>query len=181
MMIEKDKAVSLDYTLSDETGQVIETSKGREPLNYIHGTGVIKGFEQAMTGRSVNDSFSFTVNPSEGYGEHRKELVFEVSKEQLGGVPDLKEGMPLRVQTNNGAMVVRVSKIESDKVILDANHPLAGKILNFDVQVLEVRDATPEELEEAYHVHDEGCGSSCGSSCGDGCGSGGCGPGSCCS
>jgi FKBP-type peptidyl-prolyl cis-trans isomerase SlyD len=169
MIITKDKAVTLEYTLSDENGETLETSKGREPLTYIHGSGgLIKGFETALEGRSPKDAFSFTVKPEEGYGDRRQDLVFQAPKEQFGGVADLAVGMPLRVQTTNGAMVVTVTGIEDELVLLDANHPLAGKALTFAVEVLDVRDATEEELEESCHPA-EGCGSSCGSSCEEGC------------
>lgn len=166
MIIAKDTAVTLEYTLSDETGETLESSKGREPLTYIHGSGgLIKGFEEAMEGRSANESFSFTVKPEDGYGERREELFFQAPKEQFTGLSDLAVGMPLRVETTNGAMVVTVVGIEDDKVLLDGNHPLAGKALTFAVEVLDVRQATEEELEEYRHAA-EGCGDSCGSSCG---------------
>jgi FKBP-type peptidyl-prolyl cis-trans isomerase SlyD len=176
MRIAKDKAVTLEYTLSGDDGETIETSKGKEPLSYIHGSGgLIKGFETALEGKSAKDTFTFTVSPEEGYGERRQDLLFRVSREQLGQIPELKIGMPLRVQTSEGAMVAMIGEIHDDHVILDANHPLSGKILTFAVEILEVRDASSEELEEA---HEEACGcgsSSCGtSSCGDSCGGGCC-------
>lgn len=168
MNVARNKAVTLDYTLSDATGVTLETSKGKEPLTYIHGSGgLIKGFENAMEGRSARDSFSFTVKPQDGYGERRDELVFQAAREQLKGVPELAIGMPLKVQTTDGTLVVTVAGFEGEKVLLDGNHPLAGKELTFAVEVLDVRDATPEELEEAMSLH--GCEGSCGDTCGQGC------------
>ena len=165
MIVAKDKAVTLDYTLSDERGETLETSKGKEPLTYIHGSGgLIKGFEAAMDGRSVKDTFSFTVKPEDGYGERRHELLFQAEREQLKEIPELAIGMPLKVQTPEGTLVVTIAGFEADKVLLDGNHPLAGKDLTFAVEVLGVRDATAEELEEAMSPH--GCGGSCGDSCG---------------
>ncbi|OPY70347.1 MAG: FKBP-type peptidyl-prolyl cis-trans isomerase SlyD [Syntrophorhabdaceae bacterium PtaU1.Bin034] len=177
MRIEKDKAVTLEYTLRNEEGEVLETSRGRQPLKYIHGAGLIKGFEAALEGRSAEESFSFKVKPEDGYGERRSDLVFQVPKEKLEGAPELSVGMPLQAQTPQGnVMVLFVSDIQDDHVLLDGNHPLAGMTLDFDVEVLEVRDATPEELLEArQHEHAGGCGSSC---CSD---TSGCGEGSCCS
>lgn len=167
MIITKDTAVTLNYTLTDENGETLESSKGREPLTYIHGSGgLIKGFEEAMEGRSPEDSFSFTVKPEDAYGERRPDLFFQAPKEQFTGLSDLEIGMPLRVQTSNGAMVVTVAGIEDDKVLLDGNHPLAGKALTFAVEVLDVRQATEEELEDVRHAA-QGCGDSCGSSCGE--------------
>jgi FKBP-type peptidyl-prolyl cis-trans isomerase SlyD len=174
MQIAKDKAVTLDYTLAGTDGEVIETSNGKEPLNYIHGSGgLIKGFESALEGRSVNDSFSFTVSPEEGYGVTRQDLLFQAPREQLSQIPELTVGMPLRVQTQDGAMIARIAEVHDDHVLLDANHPLSGQTLTFAVNILEVRDATAEELEDAYAT-ESGCSSSCGDSCGDSCG------GSCC-
>jgi len=171
MQISKDKAVTLDYTLTGEDGTVIETSKGKEPLAYIHGGGgLIKGFENALEGKSPKDAFAFTVNPDEGYGERRDDLIFEAKREQFASIPELSVGMPLRVQTHEGTIVVRVAEVREDSVLLDANHPLAGQKLIFDVEVLEVRDATTEELEE-QRQDSCGCNSgSCGDSCGEGCG-----------
>jgi len=168
MMIEKNKTVTLEYTLSDETGATLETSKGKEPLTYVHGSGgLVKGFEAAMEGRSEKDKFSFTVKPEDGYGERRHELIFQATREQLKGIPELAIGMPLKVQTTDGALVVTVAGFEGEKVLLDGNHPLAGKELTFAVEVLGVRDATSEELEDAMSFH--GCGGSCGDTCSEGC------------
>jgi FKBP-type peptidyl-prolyl cis-trans isomerase SlyD len=168
MIIAKDTAVTLEYTLSDENGETLESSKGREPLTYIHGSGsLIKGFEQAMEGKSPKDNFSFTVKPEDGYGEKNPDLFFQAPREQFTGLTDeLAVGMPLRVQTSNGPMIVTVAGIEDERVLLDGNHPLAGKSLTFAVEVLDVRQATEEELEDARH-ESQGCGDSCGSSCGD--------------
>ena len=168
MIIAKDKAVTLDYTLSDGTGETIETSKGKEPLTYIHGSGsLIKGFETAMEGRSVRDSFSFTVKPEDGYGERRQELLFQATREQLKGIPDLAVGMPLKVQTPDRELVVTIAGFENDSVLLDGNHPLAGKELAFAVEVLDVRDATLAEIEEARSR--DCCGGSCTDACGTDC------------
>ncbi len=170
MQVAKDKAVTVHYTLRDENGQVMESSKERTPLTYIQGAGMIKGFEVALEGKSPKDAFTFTVKPEEAYGERRPELLFEVKKEQLQGVPNMEVGMPLRVRTAEGAMVASIAQIEEDKVLLDANHPLAGRSLTFDVEVVEVREATPAELAEAHAEEGCGCGSSCGPTCDEGCG-----------
>jgi FKBP-type peptidyl-prolyl cis-trans isomerase SlyD len=167
MKVAKDKAVTVDYTLSDEKGDVLETSRGRKPLTFVQGSGMIKGFEAALEGKSPKDAFSFTVKPEDGYGEHRKELIFEVPREQLNQVEGLEEGMPLRVHTPEGDMIVIVKEIRQDKVLLDGNHPLAGMPLTFDVEVLEVREATKEELEEIQSEPEEcsGCGQGCEQDC----------------
>jgi FKBP-type peptidyl-prolyl cis-trans isomerase SlyD len=178
MKISKDKVVTLNYTLT-EGEEVLETSDGREPLMYIHGSGgLIKGFEAAMEGRSPKDTFGFTVSPEDGYGVPQEHLIFQAAREQFQQIPELTIGMPLRVQTPEGAMVVRIAEVHDDHVLLDANHPLSGKTLTFNVEVLEVRDATAEELEDAAQAEEAACGcesaGSCGSSCGTSCGEGCC-------
>ena len=135
MRIETDRVVTVAYTLSNEKGEVLDTSEGREPLTYIQGAGMIKGFEAALEGKSPQDAFSFTVKPEEGYGERRPELLFQVDKAMLREIPELAVGVPLRVRTPDGAMVAMVAGIEDDKVTLDGNHPLAGLTLTFDVEV----------------------------------------------
>jgi FKBP-type peptidyl-prolyl cis-trans isomerase SlyD len=173
MRITKDKAATLEYTLSGDQGEIIETSRGKEPLMYVHGSGgLIKGFEAALEGKSPGDSFVFSVNPGDGYGERREDLVFQAKREQFSGIPELTLGMPLRVQTTEGALIARIAEVRDGSVLLDANHPLSGRTLTFDVEVLDVRDATPEELEDQQK---DGCGcdsGSCGAGCGDSCGEG---------
>jgi FKBP-type peptidyl-prolyl cis-trans isomerase SlyD len=170
MRIAKDTAVTLEYTLSDETGEILESSRGKDPLTYIHGSGgLIKGFETALEGKSPKDALKFSVSPKDGYGERREDLVFQAKREQFTDIPELTIGMPLRVQTPEGGMVVRIVEVRDSTVLLDANHPLSGKSLTFDVEVLDVRDATPEELEDQQQ---ESCGcraGACSDSCGEGC------------
>ncbi len=179
MQITKQKSVTVEYTLTNESGQVLDTSKEREPLTYIQGMGnMINGFETALEGKHAGDKFSFDVTPADGYGERDTALIFSVPKDRFKDTPDLTIGMRFQVQTPNGAMIMAVDRIEEDSVVLDGNHPLAGNKLHFDVEVVGVRDATDQELTEAAHAS-HGCGcsceeSSCGgeSSCGDsGCGS----------
>jgi FKBP-type peptidyl-prolyl cis-trans isomerase SlyD len=170
MIIARDKAVTVHYTLRDENGNVMESSKERTPLTYVQGAGMIKGFETALEGRAPKDAFTFTVKPEDAYGERRPELLFHVKKEQLKEIPKIEAGMPLRVRTADGALVATIAEIEEEKVLLDANHPLAGRSLTFDVEVLDVRDATAEELAQAHGDEGCGCGSTCGPSCGEGCG-----------
>lgn len=178
MQITKHKAVTVEYTLTNESGQVLDSSKDRAPLTYVQGTGgMINGFENALEGRQAGDKFSFDVAPADGYGERDKSLLFAVPKDRFQETPDLEVGMRFQVQTPNGAMIMAVDRIEQDSVVLDGNHPLAGNKLHFDVEVVGVRDATDEELTEAEHAS-HGCGCSCDeSSCGSesSCGDSGCG------
>jgi FKBP-type peptidyl-prolyl cis-trans isomerase SlyD len=174
MEITERKAVTVEYTLTNEAGKVLDSSRSREPLTYVQGLGnMISGFEAALEGKKAGDKLSFEVAPQDAYGEKDKSLLISVPKERFQNTPDLTAGMRFEVQTPNGTMVMAVDRIEEDSVILDGNHPLAGSRLHFDVEVVGVREATSEELAEAEN-HGHGCGCSCDeSSCGDsGCGGG---------
>ena len=160
MEIAKDKVVGIDYKLTDEDGQVLDTSEGGEPLYYLHGTGaIIVGLEGSLEGKRTGDQLQVTVSPADGYGERNEELEQQVPREHFEGVDDLEVGMQFRVPTDDEEddeyLVVTVVEIEEDVVTIDGNHALAGLTLNFDVTVREVRDATEEELEHG-HVHGPG-------------------------
>lgn len=174
MKIAVNKVVTAHYTLFDDKGEMLETSHNSQPLTFMQGSGMlIKGFEAAVEGKTENDSFSFNVKPEDGYGEFRDDLVFELPKYRLAEIPELEVGMALRMETPNGAMIVRVTDIDDDKVSLDGNHPLAGVELRFDVEVLEVRDPTQKELDELARRAAEAeaaCSGSCSDSCCSSCG-----------
>ena len=156
MQITSGKVVSIDYTLTDDEKQTIDSSVGGEPLAFIYGSGqIIPGLEKALAGKIAGDSLQVKVSPEEGYGIHDAEKIMTVPRSKIDGVPNLKEGMQLQASGGHGAQVVTVTKITTDEVTLDANHPLAGANLNFDVTVREVRDATPEEVSHG-HVHGPG-------------------------
>lgn len=168
MLITNHKAVTVEYTLSDDAGEVLDTSKGREPLTYIHGTGgIIPGFESALEGKSTADHVSFVLAPVDGYGERREDLIFSLPKERFGEIPDLREGLQFAVNGPHGAMVMTVVSVGEKEVTLDGNHPLAGNNLHFDVEVLEVRDASEEEIQET--LKETGCGCMGGSPAEGGC------------
>jgi FKBP-type peptidyl-prolyl cis-trans isomerase SlyD len=153
MKIAKDAVVTIDYTLTDNDGHVIDSSKGQEPLTYLHGAGnIIPGLETKLEGKSSGESVKVSVPPAEAYGEWEKEKVVEVTKSQFSGVDKLEVGMQFEVEGDKHAQLVTITKIEGEQVTIDSNHPLAGKTLNFDVTVVNVRAATPDELSHG-HVH----------------------------
>ena len=153
MKIEKNSVVSIDYTLTDSKGVIIDTSEGRQPLTYLHGLGaLIPGMENALSGKAAGEKFKITIAPEEGYGQRDESLLRVIGTEELKGIPDLKVGTQLQADTEAGVKVFTVIKIEGDKVGIDGNHPLAGVTLNFDLDVVEVRVATEEEIEHG-HVH----------------------------
>ena len=156
MAITRDSVVTIHYTLKDDAGAVIDSSASGEPLAYLHGHGnIVPGLERALSGRDAGDKLSVRVTPAEGYGEYDKELVQSVPRRALRGIKDVQPGMHLHAQTEAGTRTVTVTRVQGDMVTLDANHPLAGKNLNFDIQVEDVRQATEEELSHG-HVHGPG-------------------------
>ncbi len=157
MTIKENSAVSFHYTLTDDDGQQLDSSAGKEPLAYLHGAGnIIPGLENALTGKAVGDSMVVAVSAAEGYGEVQKELIQEVPRSAFQGVDTIEVGMQFEAQTGQGGNVpVTVTAVSEEVVTVDGNHPLAGKNLNFDVSIEDVRDATEEELAHG-HVHGPG-------------------------
>jgi FKBP-type peptidyl-prolyl cis-trans isomerase SlyD len=154
MQITKHAVVSFDYTLSDDAGTVLDSSEGQEPLMYLHGVGgIIPGLEKALDGHAAGDNFKVSVAPEDAYGVRNDDLEAEVSRSHFEGMDDLEKGMQFQVpQESGGHQVVTVIDIAEEVVKVDANHPLAGVSLNFDVAVREVREATDEEIEHG-HAH----------------------------
>lgn len=156
MQIAEKTVVSIHYTLTNAEGETLDSSVGQEPLVYLHGAqNIIQGLENALLGKAVGDSLQVSVEPKEGYGELRDELVQEVDRSAFVGVDDIQVGMQFMAQTPWGEQPVTVVKLEGDSITLDGNHPLAGQTLNFDVEVIEIRDASDEEMEHG-HVHGAG-------------------------
>jgi FKBP-type peptidyl-prolyl cis-trans isomerase SlyD len=154
--IAHEKVVSIHYTLTDSAGTVLDSSSGSHPLAYLHGFGnIIPGLENALEGKATGDKFSVTVEPGEGYGERDEGLVQAVPRTAFKGVKELAPGMQFQAQGPQGTRLVVVTQVTADIVTVDANHPLAGQTLHFEVEVSEVREATSEELEHG-HVHGPG-------------------------
>jgi FKBP-type peptidyl-prolyl cis-trans isomerase SlyD len=155
MQIANQKVVTIDYTLRDDQGDVLDSSQGQEPLTYIHGAGnIIPGLENALAGKGPGESLKVTIPPAEGYGDRDEELVQKVPRDRFPG-GSVEVGMRFHAQGSAGSQVVTVVAVDEGNVTVDANHPLAGMTLAFDVKVLEVRDATADELQHG-HVHGKG-------------------------
>jgi FKBP-type peptidyl-prolyl cis-trans isomerase SlyD len=156
MSIAQDQVVSINYTLTDESGEVIDSSAPGEPLTYLHGHGnLIAGLERELAGKRAGDKLQVTITPGDGYGEYDSQLVQRVPRRALKGIANVRVGMQLQAQTEQGVRAVIVTAVTGDMVTLDGNHPLAGKTLNFQVEVAGVRAATAEELAHG-HVHGPG-------------------------
>jgi FKBP-type peptidyl-prolyl cis-trans isomerase SlyD len=144
--------------LKDESGEILDSSEGREPLAFIQGIGnIITGLEEKLEGKAVGDRFETSIAPEKAYGLRSEENVHIVplASFQADGDENLIEGMQVRVETSQGVSLADVSKIDGDEVTLDLNHPLAGETLYFTVEVIDVRDATRQELEHG-HAHGPG-------------------------
>jgi len=156
MKIAHEKVVSIHYTLTNGEGTVLDSSSGGHPLAYLHGFGnIIPGLENALEGKAAGDKLQVTVDPEQGYGARDERLVQAVPRSAFKGVDELAPGMQFQAQGPQGTRLVVVTQVADDVVTVDANHPLAGQTLHFDVEVSEVRDATSEELEHG-HVHGPG-------------------------
>ena len=155
MKIEKDRVVRFHYAVAEQGAEPVETSQGGEPLAILAGHGnIIPGLEKAMEGREAGEKFAVDVPAAEAYGEKRDGLTQRVPKKHFGD-QRLEPGMQVVLNTNFGPRAVTIEKVGMSVVDVDLNHPMAGKDLHFDIEIVEVREATAEELEHG-HVHGDG-------------------------
>jgi len=156
MQIAADRVVTIHYTLKDETGEVLDSSAGGEPLAYIQGHGnLVPGLEKALEGKEGGTALTVTLSPADGYGVRDAKLVQRVPRRSIQGSGDIRKGMQFQARTEDGMRVFTVTGLAGDMVTLDGNHPLADRTLHFEVEVVSVREATTEELEHG-HVHGPG-------------------------
>lgn len=156
MKIAEDTVVKMHYTLKNDSGEVLDSSDGADPLEYLHGAGnIIPGLEAALLGKSVGDKLNVTIAPADAYGERNEKLVQRIPKDQFPDPARLKEGMQFQINGPQGPMILNVQEVTEKEVIVDGNPELAGETLHFDVHVTEVRKATAEELEHG-HAHGAG-------------------------
>ena len=150
--IAKDKAVSIHYTLTLDGGQVIDSSEGKDPLVYLHGhNNIIPGLEKELIGKGIGEKLNVTVSPEEGYGVHHPGLIQQVPREAFQGVDDLEVGMMFQAPGEGGQIqLIRITGIEGDTITVDGNHELAGKTLNFAVEITAIRDASADELSQGH-------------------------------
>lgn len=157
MQITDKLAVSIHYILTNGAGEQLDSSRGEEPMVYLHGFGqIIPGLENALTGKQVNDKFTVTIDPSDAYGERSDDMTQVVPIDMFADAGKVEVGMQFHADATNGVSVVTVTKVENDEVTIDGNHPLAGETLTFDVEVMDIRPATEDELSH-QHIHSEGC------------------------
>jgi len=157
MTISHHKVVTIDYTLKNAQGEVLDSSEGQEPLVYLHGAeNIVAGLERELEGKAVGDSLDTVVSPEDGYGVRNEELIAAVPREMFESDMAIEVGMSFQAETDQGVQVVNVVAVNDEEVTVDGNHPLADEALHFDVTVRDIREATAEELEHG-HVHSAGC------------------------
>ncbi len=156
MKIAENTVVTIDYELTDESGNVLDRSKGGN-FAYLHGAkNIIPGLENALSGKTTGDQISVAVSPEEGYGIRDESRLQAVHREMFPSDTDLEVGMQFHAEGPEGeVLLVTVASIEGDEVTVDGNHPLAGVNLNFQVSIVDVRDASEEEIDHG-HVHGPG-------------------------
>ncbi len=159
MQITQHSAVTIHYRLTDAKGQLIESSFEADPMVYLHGMeNLIPGLEKALEGKSKGDTLEVTIESEEAYGPYHDGLRQEVPLEAFGDIQDIVPGMRFIAETEMGQRPVQVTEVLDNSVIVDGNHPLAGQSLTFNVEVMDVREATAEEIAHGHiHAHG-GCG-----------------------
>ncbi|MBX2922646.1 MAG: peptidylprolyl isomerase [Chitinophagaceae bacterium] len=173
MIVEKNKIVSIQYNAEDDNGNIVDTNMDFEPLEYLHGhNNILPGLENELTGLQVDEEKKVVLNAAQAYGEFNPELVIEVSRDQFPeGADNLQLGT--MVQSSDGLELI-VTDIDHEKIILDGNHPLAGKTLHFTVTIKGIREATGEEITHGHahnaHTHHHHSHNQADGSCGHGCG-----------
>jgi FKBP-type peptidyl-prolyl cis-trans isomerase SlyD len=156
VIIENKRVVSFHYTLTNEAGEELESSRGRDPMAYLHGAhNIIPGLEKAMAGKGAGDQFQVTLPPAEAYGERNPSNIQRIASKHFRNPRGLQPGQLVSLQTREGERPAVIVKVGRFNVDVDANHPLAGQTLTFDVEVIDVREASPEEIAHG-HVHGEG-------------------------
>ena len=160
MKITQHSAVTIHYRLSDQEGRLLEDSFDSEPMLYLHGTeNLIPGLEAALDGKTKGEKLDVTISAEEAYGPYHDGLRQAVPLEAFGDIEDIVPGMRFIAETEMGQRPVQVMEVKDDVVIVDGNHPLAGQSLNFSVEIVDVREASAEEIAHG-HVHAQGgCGS----------------------
>ncbi len=171
MNISKNLVVSFDYTLKNGNNEILDSSSGSGPLSYLHGhENIISGLEKVLEGKTEDDAFTVTVLAAEAYGERDERLVANIPLENFEDPGMVEEGMQFQAETPDGNQIVTVTKVAGDTATIDANHPLAGMDLTFDVKIVSIREASDEELEQGHPHYEDGCNCNCDDDCGGGCG-----------
>jgi FKBP-type peptidyl-prolyl cis-trans isomerase SlyD len=156
MNISENTVVTIEYSLSDGEGNLLEQSTADENFAYLHGHGqLLEPLEEALEGKEVGDRVQINIDPENGFGQRNEELVITVPRDRFPEDEDITEGMQVEAETEQGHQIFTILGVKDEGVTLDGNHPYAGFPLDFDVTVKDIRTATEEELEHG-HAHQEG-------------------------
>ncbi len=157
MQITDKLAVSIHYILTNGSGEELDNSRKEQPMVYLHGAGqIIPGLENTLSGKKVADKFTVTIEPTDAYGERSEDMIQVVPMDMFADAGKVEVGMQFHADASHGVSVVTVIKVENDEVTIDGNHPLAGESLTFEVEVMDIRPATEDELSN-QHIHGKGC------------------------
>ena len=156
MKVENKKIVAIEYTLKNDSGEVLDSNKGEDLLYFIQGEGnIVPGLEKQMAGKTTGDKFDALVKAADGYGEYDDEKIRRIPRSQMKNLRNLKEGMSIQMRGPEGVEMLTVTKVSEEEVVADGNHPLAGQNLHFQIRIGEIRDATKDELAHG-HAHGPG-------------------------
>jgi len=153
MQIATETVATIDYTLTNDNGDILDRSQNGQ-FCYLHGANnIIPGLEEALTGKSAGDEVTVAVDPEEGYGPRDEAMMQTVSRDMFGPDQEIEVGMQFHAESPQGeTLAITVTQVEGDDITVDGNHPLAGINLNFSVTVVDIRAATQEEIEHG-HAH----------------------------
>ena len=158
MEIAERKVVHIHYTLKNDAGELLDKSPADEPLGYLHGAGnIIPGLEAALSGMKAGEEVQVEVPPEAGYGQRDEGLVQDVPRGAFEGIDEIEPGMQFQAESEQGARIITVTGVDNDVITVDGNHPLAGETLHFDVEVMEVREATAKEIEDGRPEQPASC------------------------
>jgi FKBP-type peptidyl-prolyl cis-trans isomerase SlyD len=147
MKVAKDKVISIEYTITDASGSLIDSTDDREAFSFIQGRGTIfPAIEEGLEGHALGEQLSFSLSPEQAYGQRNEQLIKQIPREQFHQNENVQAGMEYKTMKGGEEVVVTVVDVDDAKVTVDANHPLAGEALNFEVVIVGVRDAVDEEL-----------------------------------
>lgn len=153
LTVANDVAVTIEYTLRDDDGNVLDTSRGRAPMVYLHGHGnLIPGLERELSGQAAGAELNVSVAPADAYGEHDPEKIQVVPRSAFAGIDQIEPGMQFQAEGPAGRTVVTIAEVDGDSITVDGNHPLAGKTLHFEVAIEALREGTAEEIAHG-HIH----------------------------
>ena len=167
MTIQDGIVVGMHYTLKNDSGDIVDTSQGHEPLVFIHGFGnIISGLEAALVGKSGGDTIDVSLEPDQAYGVRDEDLRQEIKRSDFEGIDDIQVGMTFQAETDGDHIPIRVIAVDGDKITVDGNHELAGTRVHFSVSIKSLREADAEEIQNGQargtcQTNEGGCQTGC--------------------